>query len=181
MPEISKSKSLIVMAKLIYITGGQRSGKSSFAQQLALQLSARPLYLATSRLWDQGHKERIHRHRADRGPAWDCIEEELAIGSLPLQGRVVLLDCITLWLTNYFFDNGSSVEISLQLAKEEFEKLMQIDCTILAVSNEIGLGGHPANELQMKFTDLQGWMNQHIAAISDEAYLLVSGLRLKIK
>jgi len=169
------------MAKIILITGGQRSGKSSHAQKMALTLSSRPVYVATSRIWDEDHRQRVLRHQKDRDERWENIEEEKALSQLQLNGRVVLLDCVTLWLTNFFYDNNSDVNKSLMEAQAEFDKFTQDDFTLIAVTNEIGMGGHGANELQRKFTDLQGWMNQHIAAKADEVILMVSGIPLKVK
>ena len=169
------------MVKLIFITGGQRSGKSSYAQDLALKLSDSPVYLATSRIWDEEHHDRIKRHKADRGPQWINIEEEKKVSKHDYTKRVVLLDCITLWLTNFFFDNKSEVDRSLEEAKNEFEKLIQQDATFIIVSNEIGMGGQSTNDLQRKFTDLQGWMNQYIAQLADEVILMVSGLPMRVK
>lgn len=168
-------------AKIHFITGGQRSGKSRYAQELAEVQSTNPVYLATSRIWDEGHRERILRHQADRGDHWENIEEEKELHKHQFTGKVVLLDCITLWLTNYFFDNDSNVDKSLEEAKAEFLKLIEQDCTLIIVTNEIGLGGHPTNEIQMKFTDLQGWMNQFIASHADEVTLMVSGIPMKVK
>ncbi len=169
------------MAKIIYISGGQRSGKSSYAQNLALALSDHPVYLATSRIWDEEHHDRIKRHQADRGPQWTNIEEEKEISNHNYSNRVVLMDCVTLWLTNFFFDNQSHVDQSLQEAQKEFEKLIQQDATFIIVSNEIGMGGQSINDLQRKFTDLQGWMNQYIAQCADEVVFMVSGLPMKVK
>ncbi|TAJ12404.1 bifunctional adenosylcobinamide kinase/adenosylcobinamide-phosphate guanylyltransferase [Marinilabiliaceae bacterium JC017] len=169
------------MAKIIFITGGQRSGKSSFAQKLALELSSQPIYLATSRIWDDNHHQRIKRHQADRGPQWTNIEEEKNISKHDYSNRVVLLDCITLWLTNFFYDNNSDVDKSLKEAKQELTLLSQQDATFIIVSNEIGMGGHGENEIQRKFTDLQGWMNQHIARQAQEVFLMVSGIPVAIK
>lgn len=169
------------MATIHFITGGQRSGKSRHAQEMALELSSNPVYLATSRVWDEGHRERILRHQRDRGPEWTNIEEEKELSKHDLTGRVVLIDCVTLWLTNFFFDLKSDVDQSLKLAKEEFDRLITQDATLIIVSNEIGLGGHPTNEIQMKFTDLQGWMNQYIAQKADHVTLMVSGIPMKVK
>jgi adenosylcobinamide kinase/adenosylcobinamide-phosphate guanylyltransferase len=169
------------MARLILITGGQRSGKSSHAQNMALAFSSRPVYVATSRIWDEDHRQRVLRHQKDRDERWENIEEEKALSQLQLNGRVVLLDCITLWLTNFFYDNNSDVNKSLEEAKAEFDKFIRNDFTLIAVTNEIGMGGHGENELQRKFTDLQGWMNQYIAAKADEVILMVSGIAVKVK
>ena len=89
---------------IYYITGGTRSGKSSYAQKLALSLSDNPVYLATARKWDADFEQRIKRHQEDRDERWENIEEERHPSNLSLQGRVVVLDCVTLWLTNFFSD-----------------------------------------------------------------------------
>ncbi len=166
---------------VIVITGGQRSGKSSYAQKLALSLSSNPVYLATSRVWDEEHRTRIVRHQADRGPEWTNLEEEKFLSKLNLAGRVVLVDCVTLWATNFFFDNKADVALSLSQLKTEFEKLTSQDATFIFVTNEIGLGGISADELQRKFTDLQGWFNQHIAGIAGKVILMTSGIPLVLK
>ncbi|MBN2166813.1 MAG: bifunctional adenosylcobinamide kinase/adenosylcobinamide-phosphate guanylyltransferase [Marinilabiliaceae bacterium] len=169
------------MAKIILVTGGQRSGKSSYAQKLALSMSENPIYLATSRIWDEDHEKRIRRHQADRDSRWTNIEEEINIDKHDFTNQVVLLDCITLWLTNIFYDNKSDVEKSLSIAKDIFSKLSNQNATFIIVTNEIGMGGHSSNELQIKFTDLQGWMNQFIAKVANEVVLMVSGIPLTIK
>lgn len=166
---------------VIVITGGQRSGKSSYAQKLALSLSSNPVYLATSRVWDEEHRARIVRHQADRGQEWTNLEEEKFLSKHNLAGRVVLVDCITLWATNFFFDNKADVALSLSQLKTEFEKLTSQDATFIFVTNEIGLGGISADELQRKFTDLQGWFNQHIAGIAGKVILMTSGIPLVLK
>ena len=166
---------------VIVITGGQRSGKSSYAQKLALSLSSNPVYLATSRVWDEEHRTRIVRHQADRGPEWTNLEEEKFLSKHNLAGRVVLVDCVTLWATNFFFDNKADVALSLSQLKTEFKKLTSQDATFIFVTNEIGLGGISADELQRKFTDLQGWFNQHIAGIAGKVILMTSGIPLVLK
>lgn len=165
-----------------FITGGQRSGKSSFAQKLALQNSDNPVYLATARIWDDDFMQRVERHQSDRGPEWTNIEEPVHISKADVKGRVVVIDCITLWLTNLFFDNQDfSVDEILDLAKTEIDNLLQKNATFYIISNEIGLGGHAENAVARRFTDLQGWMNQYIASKSDEVTLMVSGLPVKLK
>ncbi|TPN82318.1 bifunctional adenosylcobinamide kinase/adenosylcobinamide-phosphate guanylyltransferase [Aquimarina algicola] len=166
---------------LYYITGGERSGKSSYAQNLALQLSTSPYYLATSRIWDENHRQRIQRHHQERDERWNLIEEEKEIAKVITPKTVVVIDCVTLWLTNYFVDTDSDIEASLSMAKQEFEKLIKIDATFIIISNEIGMGVHASTEIGRKFTELQGWMNQHIAKHADEAILMVSGIPVKIK
>lgn len=169
------------MKRVILITGGQRSGKSSKAEELALSLSANPVYVATAHIWDEEFRERVRRHQERRGPQWTNIEEELHLSRHNLTGRVAVIDCVTLWLTNFFFVNDSDVDKSLELAKAEFDAFTAHDATYIFVTNEIGCGGVSDNALQRRFTDLQGWMNQYIAQKSDEVILMISGIPLKVK
>ncbi len=167
--------------KIIFITGGQRSGKSRYAQELALKLSTHPIYLATSRIWDEEYRKRIRRHQQDRGPQWTNIEEEKYLSRHQLENRVIVIDCVTLWATNFFFDNQSDTELSLQELKDEFKKFTTQQATFIFVSNEIGMGGISENPIQRRFTDLQGWINQYIAENADEVIWMVSGIPVHIK
>lgn len=169
------------MRHIIFISGGQRSGKSSHAQRLAEQLSPNPIYLATARHWDEDFEKRIQRHRADRGEQWTTVEEETQLSRLSFSQQTVVMDCVTLWLTNIFHDNGYQLEPSLSQAKAEWDAFIQQDMTLIVVSNEIGMCLHAPDEASRHFTDLQGWVNQHIARSADEAYLMASGLPLKLK
>lgn len=169
------------MKRIILITGGQRSGKSEKAEQLALSLSPHPVYLATAHVWDEEFRERIRRHQQRRGPQWTNIEEEMALSQHDLTGRVVVIDCVTLWLTNIFFAKESNVNLSLEDAKKEFDAFTQHDATYIFVTNEIGCGGTSENAVQRQFTDLQGWMNQYIAQKADEVFLMVSGIEVRVK
>lgn len=167
--------------QVILITGGQRSGKSSHAQNIALSLSSNPVYLATSRVWDEEHRKRIERHKAERGKEWTNIEEEKELSKYDLKDRVVLVDCVTLWATNYFFDLQSDVQLSLDALKTEFDLLIEQDASFIFVSNEIGMGEMSQNDIQRRFADLQGWLNQYIAKKADNVYLMVSGIPMKVK
>lgn len=169
------------MKRIIFITGGQRSGKTSYAGQLALSLAEHPVYLATAHVWDEEFRQRIVRHQQNRGPRWVNVEEERVLSRHDFNGRVVVVDCLTLWCTNFFFDSNSEVEPALQALKTEFDRLIAQDATFLFVSNEIGLGGVSENQLQRRFTDLLGWMNQYVARSADEVYLMVSGIPVRIK
>jgi adenosylcobinamide kinase/adenosylcobinamide-phosphate guanylyltransferase len=169
------------MGKIVLITGGARSGKSAYAEQMALALSEAPVYLATARIWDEEFRERVRRHQERRGLQWTNIEEEKYLSRHPVAGRVVLVDCLTLWCTNFFFDLESQVDAALAAAREEFDRFTAQDATFLLVTNEIGMGGTSDNEIQRKFTDLQGWMNQYAASRADEVILMVSGIPVKIK
>ncbi len=169
------------MKKIILITGGQRSGKSSKAEEMALSLSANPVYVATAHIWDDEFRERVKKHQERRGPQWTNIEEETHLSKHDLSGRVVVIDCVTLWLTNFFFQLESDVNKSLEAAKIEFDAFTQHDATYIFVTNEIGSGGTSENAIQRRFTDLQGWMNQYIASKADEVILMVSGIAVKVK
>jgi adenosylcobinamide kinase / adenosylcobinamide-phosphate guanylyltransferase len=169
------------MQKIILITGGQRSGKSSYAQKLALSLSANPVYLATSAVWDEEHRQRIERHKNDRGPEWTNIEELTELQNVDVAGRVVVIDCVTLWSTNFFNNTNGDVQASLSAIIDRFNQFVEQDATFIFVTNEIGLGGISANDLQRRFTDLIGWVNQHIAERADEIVLMVSGVPVYIK
>ena len=174
------------MKKIILITGGQRSGKSEYAERLALSLSDNPVYLATAHVWDEEFRQRVLLHQERRGPQWTNIEEERLLSRHQLTGRVVLIDCLTLWLTNLWYaDHGDGsddpVAPTLETAKAEFDRFTSQDATFIFVTNEIGYGGVSANTVQRRFTDLMGWMNQYVASQADEVILMVSGIPVKIK
>ena len=168
------------MRRIILITGGQRSGKSQYAEKLALSMSQQPVYVATAHIWDEEFRQRVVRHQERRGPQWTNIEEERQLSRHDLSGRVAVIDCITLWLTNYFFEN-QEVNETLGQVKAEFDRFTDQDATFIFVTNEIGSGGVSDNALQRKFTDLQGWMNQYVAERADEVVLMVSGIPVKVK
>ncbi|HEY4062647.1 MAG TPA: bifunctional adenosylcobinamide kinase/adenosylcobinamide-phosphate guanylyltransferase [Puia sp.] len=167
--------------KIIFITGGARSGKSRYAQELALQRSGHPVYLATARKWDDEFRQRIRRHQQERDERWTSIEEEKNIGSLPLEGKVVVIDCVTLWITNFFTDLRQDIEACLEACRQEIGKLMRQDGLFIIISNEIGMGMHADTEAGRQFTDLQGWVNQYIAARADTVIFMVSGIPLTVK
>ena len=168
------------MKKVILITGGARSGKSRYAEELALSLSKNPVYVATAHVWDEEFRERVKKHQERRGPEWTNIEEEKLLSRHDLTGRVAVIDCITLWCTNYFFQM-QEVDTALEALKAEFDKFTAKDATYIFVTNEIGMGGVSDNAVQRKFTDLQGWMNQYVASKADEVILMVSGIPVKVK
>lgn len=184
------------MKHITLITGGQRSGKSSYAEQLVRSLSDHPIYMATAHIWDEEFRERVRMHQVRRGPEWTNIEEEKTLSRHDVSGRVVLIDCCTLWATNYFFETtrqrdneatddmiGSLPDVQRILTelKEEFDRFTQQDATFVFVTNEIGMGGTSANALQRRFTDLLGWFNQYVASKADEVVMMVSGISVRIK
>ena len=167
--------------QLIYITGGARSGKSKYAQELALSLSDRPVYIATAKVWDNDFEKRIKRHQNDRDERWTNMEEQRSVSALPIENRVCMIDCVTLWLANLFMDTKNDVETSLALIKNEIDTLCTKPGTFIIISNEIGMGVHADTETGRKFIDLQGWANQYIATKANKAVLMVSGIAIKLK
>ncbi|WP_239769466.1 bifunctional adenosylcobinamide kinase/adenosylcobinamide-phosphate guanylyltransferase [Tenacibaculum finnmarkense] len=179
--------SLLILSLIMmyYISGGERSGKSSYAQQVAESLSENPYYLATSRIWDADFKKRVNRHISDRDERWTTIEEEKNISNVIPKNATVVIDCVTLWLTNFYLDTKNDVQESLTLATNEIDKLLDViaekNATIIIISNEIGMGLHADTQIGRKFTELQGWVNQYIAKKADKATFIVSGLPLTLK
>jgi adenosylcobinamide kinase / adenosylcobinamide-phosphate guanylyltransferase len=172
------------MAKeIILITGGARSGKSKYAEERAVPLGSRPLYVATAEAKDDEMAQRIAAHQKRRGSAWITVEEpvELTETLLAWRGRTdcALVDCLTLWLSNILFrGDGNQLE-------EKVEALVlalpQLDFSVVFVANEVGAGIVPDNPLARKFRDLAGWANQRIASLSSEVVLMVAGIPMTVK
>ncbi len=166
---------------IIFITGGARSGKSSYAQQLALSLSTHPVYVATAKVWDDDFGQRIQRHQHERDNRWTNMEEQRDLTTLSLDNKVCVIDCVTLWLTNFFMDTKNDVDAALVLFKHQIDALSKRPGNFIIISNEIGMGVHAETPIGRKFTDLQGWANQYISAAADKVILMVSGIPLTIK
>ena len=169
------------------ITGGQRSGKSSYAEHLALSLCPTPVYIATAHIWDEEFRQRVLRHQERRGSQWENIEEEKWLSRHDIYNKVAVIDCITLWCTNFFYNQTAkeweqpSVDIALKEIQEEFDRFTAQDATFIFVTNEIGSGSVSPDLIQRRFTDMQGWMNQYVARHADEVIMMVSGIPVKIK
>ena len=173
------------MSKVIMVTGGTRSGKSRFAERLAESFEPMRGYLATGQPGDAEMAERIARHRGRRGSEWQAVEEplELTRAVVRMDGRctVLLVDCITLWLSNLLFHcEGGAAEALLRVAgfTDRFEALKT---PLIIVTNEVGMGIVPEHPLARSFRDLAGEANEMIAARADEVYVTISGLPLKLK
>lgn len=172
-----------VPGKIVFILGGARSGKSSFALEEARKSEGRKLYIATAEALDEEMKKRIDRHKKERGDDWETCEEPLqiseAIGRLKGNYRAIVLDCLTMWLSN-------SMHRGIDITHET-EKLLKVlrhkkqDSHIYIVSNEVGTGIVPGNELAREFRDLAGIINQRVAGASDEVFMVVAGIPIKIK
>jgi len=166
---------------IIFVTGGARSGKSSYAQRMALLLSPNPVYVATAKKWGGDFDERIKRHQNDRGSEWISIEAEKEVSKASIENKVAVIDCVTLWLTNFFMDHKNNIDKSLEDFKKEIDVIEKMNGTFIIVSNEIGMGVHAETDIGRKFTDLQGWASQYIAAKADKVVLMISGIPVKIK
>ena len=169
------------MKRIILVTGGARSGKSTYAERLALSLSPHPVYMATARIWDEDFAERVRIHRERRGPEWTNIEEEKQLSRHAVEGRVVLVDCMTLWCTNFFFGLDSDSSCSLEALRQEFDAFTRHVSTGGFVTNECVMGGTSDNELQWCGTDLLGWMNQWVSLCACCVVLMVSGIPVTTK
>ncbi len=170
--------------KIIFITGGARSGKSSYAEKLASNLAGKRAYLATAQALDAEMAAKIEKHRQDRGNVWDTYEEPLAVDELlrKLSDRyqVVLLDCLTLWLSNVMAHTDGDGAVVLRSA-ELVKAVKDFTGTCIVVSNEVGLGIVPDNPLARKFRDFAGMLNQKIAEAADEVYFTASGIPVRLK
>ncbi len=167
--------------RIVFITGGARSGKSRFVLKEASGVSGKKAFIATAQALDDEMKQRIERHKLERGDGWDEYEEPLKIVDVirNIEGKysVIAIDCLTLWLSNLLM-NDKNVEKEI----ESFcRSLFTVHCSLFVVSNEVGMGIVPENEMTRKFRDMAGLLNQKIADAADEVYMVVSGIPIKIK
>lgn len=170
--------------KLILITGGCRSGKSRYALDYANQHFSKKMFLATCQAPDEEMVRRVEEHKKLRGPEWLTIEEPIEIADqMKRYGNgveVILLDCLTLWLSNLLLkgDNDSKI-------MEETDRLIQTlrerRTSVIIVSNEVGMGIVPVDPLSRRFRDLSGMANQRIAGEADEVIFMVSGMSIFLK
>lgn len=173
--------------KLIFVTGGARSGKSAFALSLANSKGKRKCYMATAQALDSEMEERISRHKAERGPDWVCIEEPLRVANRmeEIKGKydVILFDCLTLWMSNLMHEEslGTRHAVPLQEFNDFVSACKASSSTVIVISNEVGLGIVPDNQLAREFRDLAGTANQLFAKAADEAYFVVSGIPMRLK
>ncbi len=177
------------MSHTIFITGGSRSGKSAFAEKLALA-SGGPLgYLATAQMLDGEMEERIRIHRERRGEEWHTIEEPTHLSQTLArcdgQYNSILVDCITLWLSNLMFKYEQAEEDIEARIAEDLQRLKTtlhgMVTPVIIVSNEVGMGIVPENDLARLFRDIAGRTNQILATAADEVHVVISGIPLKLK
>jgi adenosylcobinamide kinase/adenosylcobinamide-phosphate guanylyltransferase len=166
---------------IMLVLGGQRSGKSRYAEGIVTHSGRSPVYLATATPGDAEMAKRIGDHRVRRGDAWTTIEEPLelakALASAGGKNRAVLVDCLTLWLSNLF-----AAERDIEA---ETERLLAVLAAasgpVVLVSNEVGAGIVPENALARRFADAQGILNQRVAAAADRVVLMAAGLPILVK
>lgn len=163
------------------VLGGARSGKSRYAQTLAEAFDGDLLFVATGEALDGEMAERIARHRADRGPRWNTIEEPLALGETirahAAPGRMLLIDCLTLWVSNLMHAGRDIVSATGDLVAA----LGAARGPVILVANEVGLGIVPDNALARRFGDEAGRVNQAVAAAANEVSFVAAGLPLRLK
>lgn len=170
--------------KIIFITGGARSGKSHFALELAQNFPGPKAYLATAQALDQEMAERIRRHKRNRPKEWQTLEEPLRVAKIIKEKgghfSLILIDCLTLWISNGLTANWTDKKI-LQEAGRLLKACRGTRCSLIIVSNEVGMGIVPDNASARVFRDLSGRIHQEISRQADEVYFMVSGLPQKLK
>ncbi|MCK9602870.1 MAG: bifunctional adenosylcobinamide kinase/adenosylcobinamide-phosphate guanylyltransferase [Candidatus Omnitrophica bacterium] len=172
------------MAKITFVLGGARSGKSSFALKTALRCRGKTAFIATCQPLDPEMKKRIARHQRSRPKHWQTFEEPRDIGSLLKKigagFDTIVIDCLTLLISNLMMDNQDEKTIEKKF-KDVLNTLDKIKAQTIIVSNEVGLGIVPANKLGREFRDIAGRINQMLAAKADNVFFLISGIPWKIK
>ncbi|KYH35368.1 bifunctional adenosylcobalamin biosynthesis protein CobU [Clostridium tepidiprofundi DSM 19306] len=182
------------MGKVTLITGGSRSGKSSYAESM-LKGKDDVLYIATAIVTDKEMEYRIKRHRADRNQKWTTYEgyKDLDLAVENWNSKYVLLDCVTVMVTNLMFDekrdfekmSHNDIDVLLKHIKFQFKKFIDKcrdkDINLIMVTNEVGWGLVPEYKLSRIFRDIAGFVNQYIASLSDEVYIISCGLPLRLK
>lgn len=170
------------MTRHCLVLGGARSGKTAFAERLALHSGARPAYLATASVLDGEMRERVSSHQASRGARFATIEEPLALSHAILKAGadhdVILVDCLTLWLTNLLMGNEDAANAVSELCATlvEFRQ-----AKVILVSNEVGLGIVPDNAMARAFRDMAGSAHQRLAEVCEDVYFVAAGLPLTMK
>lgn len=186
------------MAKITLITGGARSGKSTFAEELAAKKGDKILYVATAKAIDEEMRDRIKRHRERRPDSWDTLEAYKSLSSLLPQSSPnydgILLDCITIMSTNIIFDEPTMLQAEIafeEMLRAEELLMAEIDefiacfpnlqSDLIMVTNEVGMGLVPEYPLSRFYRDALGRVNQKLGRAADEVWLVVSGVPMQVK
>jgi len=176
------ARSFYYLCVLILVTGGARSGKSRVALERLRALAPEPpwTFLATAEALDEEMGTRIRRHQAERGPEWHTVEAPRdPARHFGTNVRAILLDCLTLWLSNRLLDGASDEEILGET--DQLIAAARAVSVVVMVTNEVGAGLVPETPLGRRFRDLAGWVNQRVAAAADEVVLCACGLPLRLK
>lgn len=169
--------------RVVFVTGGTRSGKSSFALDEASRTRGRKVFVATAQAFDTEMEERIRKHKHERGSDWETHEEPIdlasAVRSVSRTHDVAVIDCLTLWLSNLLGAEGE-----IEKAQDDFiESLRNVEkgMHLFIVSNEVGMGIVPENAMARRFRDMAGRLNQRVAEVASEVFFVVAGIPVKIK
>lgn len=173
------------MKETVLIMGGCRSGKSRYALELATQAAGRNrIFVATCMPGDKEMEERVRRHQKERSQSWTTVEAPLSLAEAldehDRQGNVIVVDCLTLWLSNLLLEINNPEEIEVHI-KRLIQSLESSQCPVFLVSNEVGTGIVPENRLARRFRDVAGFANQSVAACSDMVIWMVAGIPVSIK
>jgi adenosylcobinamide kinase/adenosylcobinamide-phosphate guanylyltransferase len=173
------------LKKTVFVLGGCRSGKSSYALETAHKFSGpNKVFIATCIPHDDEMKQRVARHRQERSQDWETVEAPIrlpeAITENSSRADTIIVDCLTLWVSNLLMDCDDSDKIEMQIPRLT-DAIKKTDCPLVLVSNEVGQGIVPENKLARQFRDLVGYVNQAVAGSADEVIWTVAGIPVKIK
>ncbi|MBP9537693.1 MAG: bifunctional adenosylcobinamide kinase/adenosylcobinamide-phosphate guanylyltransferase [Negativicutes bacterium] len=176
--------------KIVLVTGGARSGKSTFAEKYVAKVGKNITYIATAQVFDEEMRYRVGLHKSRRPSNWKCIEApylaEFAIENSAKSSDIILFDCLTLYVTNLLLSENApaSIKERYHYVKEAVERIIEVSkktgTNIVFVTNEVGMSIVPENNLAREFRDLAGIANQMIAAIADEVFLVISGIPVEL-
>jgi adenosylcobinamide kinase/adenosylcobinamide-phosphate guanylyltransferase len=172
------------MKETVLVIGGCRSGKSSYALELAEQIPGQKIFVATCMPHDKEMEKRVLRHKKQRSQAWTTLEEPVrlpeAISQNSRKENVILVDCLTLWISNLVLENNDQKNIDRHIRKL-IQSLEKAECPIILVSNEVGTGIVPENRLARRFRDIAGFTNQKVAACANKVIWMVAGIPVGVK
>ena len=173
------------LKETIFVIGGCRSGKSTYALQTAEQMPAgRKIFIATCVPQDDEMKQRVAKHQTTRSRSWTTVEEPLKLPEAILQnnhrGDVILVDCLTLWVSNLLMETGDEKKIE-ETISQLTNALEKAKCPIVLVSNEVGTGIVPENRIARQFRDITGWLNQAVARCANKVVWMVAGIPVTVK
>ncbi len=169
------------------ILGGARSGKSAYAEKLALELELPVTYVATAQVYDEEFKQRVFHHQTRRPPHWPTIESPFSLAETlrkhDVPEQAIIVDCLTLWLAQCICpDCDKPAELVWEAERENFLKILPtLQSQVFLVSNEVGMGIVPLGEINRQFQDEQGRLNQAVAKLADQVTFIAAGLPLKLK